>query len=98
MVDNNNLYKKLYFQIIVLLIIFLALLGVGFALFVHYVLNYNILTCVLCSIITTAVIFKDLAKLSAIIVIQFSDVEYSEDIPDGKVIRIKDYLKKKGRI
>lgn len=42
--------------------------------------------------------FKDLARLSAIIVIQFSDVEYSDDIPDSKVIRIKDYLKKKGRI
>lgn len=77
---------------------FLALFGVGFALFVYHILKYNILTSVLCSIIVNAVMFKDFAKLSAIIVIQFSDVEYSNDIPNGKVIRIKDYLRKKGRI
>jgi len=96
--DDNASYNKLYLHIIVLLMIFLALFGGGFALFAHYVMKYGILTSVLCSVFVTAVAFKDLAKLSAIIVIQFSDVEYSDDIPDNKVIRIKDYLKKKGRV
>jgi len=91
-------YNKLYSQIIALLTILVALFTVGFALFEVYILKQEILTSVLCSVIVNAIMFKDLAKLSAIIVIQFSDVEYSDDIPDGKIIRIKDYLKKKGRI
>lgn len=96
--DNNDSYKELYIHIIMLLVVFIVLFGAGFALFLIHVLKYNILTAVLCSTLVNAVMFKDFAKLSAIIVIQFSDVEYSDDIPDGKVIRIKDYLKKKGRI
>lgn len=96
--NNDNSYNTLYSQIIALLTILVALFTVGFALFEIYILKQEILTSVLCSVLVNAVMFKDLAKLSAIIVIQFSDVKYSDDIPDGKVIRIKDYLKKKGRI
>jgi len=96
--NNSDSYNKLYLQIIVLLTILVALFTVGFALFEVYILKQGILTSILCSVLVNAVMFKDLAKLSAIIVIQFSDVEYSDDIPDGKIIRIKDYLKKKGRI
>ncbi len=96
--NNSDSYNKLYLQIIVLLTILVAFFTVGFTLFEIYILKQEILTSIFCSVLVNAVIFKDLAKLSAIIVIQFSDVEYSDDIPDGKVIRIKDYLKKKGRI
>lgn len=96
--NDNDLYNKLYLQIIVLLIIFVALFTVGFVLFLIHVLNYNILTVVICSILVNAIMFKDFAKLSAIIVVQFSDIAYSDDIPENKVIRIKDYLKKKGRV
>lgn len=71
---------------------------VGFSLFAIHILKYKVLTAVLCAVVVNVIMLKDLAKLSAIIAIQFSDVEYSDDIPDGKVIRIKDYLKKKGRI
>lgn len=96
--NNNDLYSKLYLQIITLLIIFVAIFTVGFSLFAIHILKYKVLTAVLCAVLVNIIMFKDLAKLSAIIVIQFSDIEYSDDIPDGKVIRIKDYLKKKGRI
>ncbi len=81
-----------------LLVILIVLVGGGFSLFLIHKLNYTIWTSVLCAGITTAVILKDLARVSAIIVIRFSDVEYSDDIPEGKVIKIKDYLRKKGRI
>ncbi len=96
--NNNDSYNKLYSQIIVLLTILVSLFTVGFALFEVYILKQEILISVLCSVMVNVVMFKDLAKLSAIIFIQFSDVEYSDDITDCKVIRIKDYLKKKGRI
>lgn len=96
--ENNDLYKKLYLQIIILLIMFTALFMVGFTLFAIKILKNSVLTSVLCSVIVNAVMFKDLAKLCTIIIVQFSDVDYSDDIPNGKVIRIKDYLKKKGRI
>ena len=96
--NNNDLYSKLYLQIITLLIIFVAIFTVGLSLFAIHILKYKVLTAVLCAVLVNIIMFKDLAKLSAIIVIQFSDIEYSDDIPDGKVIRIKDYLKKKGRI
>ena len=95
---NNASYSKLYFQIIVLLIMLVTIFTVGFSLFAIHILKYKVLTAVLCAVVVNVIMLKDLAKLSAIIVIQFSDIEYSDDIPDGKVIRIKDYLKKKGRI
>lgn len=96
--ESNDLYKELHRHIIVLLIIFVALFTVSFSLFAIHILKYKVLTAALCAVLVNIIMFKDLAKLSAIIVIQFSDIEYSDDIPDGKVIRIKDYLKKKGRI
>lgn len=96
--ESNDLYKELHRHIIVLLIIFVALFTVSFSLFAIHILKYKVLTAVLCAVLVNIIMFKDLAKLSAIIIIQFSDIEYSDDIPDGKVIRIKDYLKKKGRI
>lgn len=96
--NSNDSYSKLHRHIILLLIIFVALFTVGFSLFAIHILKYTVLTAVLCAVLVNIIMFKDLAKLSAIIVIQFSDVEYSDDIPDCKVIRIKDYLKKKGRI
>ena len=93
--NNNDLYSKLYLQIITLLIILVALFTVGFSLFAIHILKYKVLMSVLCAVVVNVIMLKYLAKLSAIIAIQFSDVEYSDDIPDGKVIRIKDYLRKK---
>lgn len=95
---NSNSYKKLYIISTILLIIFLLSFFIGFALFAIKILDYNLSTAIICSLVVNIIIFKDFAKLSVLIVIHFMDIDLTEDILDNKVIKIKDYLRKKGRI
>lgn len=96
--NDNNSYKKLYIIAIILLIIFLLSFFIGFTLFAIKILDYKLSTAIIFSAIVNLIMFKDLAKLSALIAVQFTDIDLTEDMPDNKVIKIKDYLKKKGRI
>ena len=95
---KNSPYKKLYIIAYILLTIFVVSFFVGFTTFLIKIINYKYATAIICSLIVNLILFRDFAKLSALIVVEFSNIEATDDIPDSKVIRIKDYLKKKGRI
>ena len=94
----DNKYKKLYLKAYILLTVFVLTFFCGFSLFAIKITLYTPLTAIVCSAIVSIILFRDFAKLSALIVVQFADIDFTEDIPDNKIIRIKDYLKKKGRL